>query len=80
MIWFALDHFLGRDPTGPFALGADFGGTLEFETFLADGNAIAACGRGGFNQIKELLLRIDDDGAGLVTGEGNVLRQILRIE
>ncbi len=76
----AFNHFLGRNPAWPFALCADSCCSLELKSDFTDRNAVTARSGRGFDEIKEILRRIDDDRASFVTGEGYGLRLIAWVD
>src|SRR5690606_30762268 len=64
----ASDHGGGRRPGRPFALHRDARRALPLEAFTADTDAVAHGAALGHDEIEELRLRIDDDGARLFPG------------
>ncbi len=75
-----LDHFLGWNPARPLPLRVDCSSALEFQSLLADSDAITASSRRRFNKVKETLLRVDHDSARLIAGKSHFLRPELRID
>ena len=73
----ALLHLLGRNPARPFLLVADRDLALELQAIAADRDAVAAGGRRQLDQIEEVRVGIDDDGAARIAAERHRLRLVL---
>src|SRR5215213_9860403 len=58
-----LDHFSWRIPIRPFLLVADRRDAGPAEALPADADAIADGAAAALDQVEEMILRIDDDGA-----------------
>ncbi|MNX83988.1 hypothetical protein D3C86_1157670 [compost metagenome] len=75
----AGDHFLRRGPARPLRFAGHLVGSGPFETGLADADAVTPGLAIGEHEIEEAVRRIDDDGAGLLSGViAHDLRQELR--
>src|SRR5262245_9050463 len=62
-------HILGGYPARPLLLVADPGSALKLKSFPANGDRIAARGRGRFDQIEAARAGIDDNRARTVARE-----------
>ena len=62
----ALNHLLGRIPVRPFLLVVDGRYPRPPKTLASDADAIAERPPATLDQIKEVILRIDNDRAGLL--------------
>ena len=62
----ALNHLLGRIPVRPLLLVVDGRYPRPPETLASDADAIAERPPATLDQIKEVILRIDNDRAGLL--------------
>ena len=60
----ALDHFSGRIPVWPLLLVADCRDAGPAEALPADADAIADGAAAALDRVEEVILSIDDDGAG----------------
>src|SRR5258707_328519 len=77
----ALDHLFRWIPVGPFLLVVDGGDARPVESAPTNADAIANGAPAPFDQVEEMRLRIDHDGAGLlVRGVINGTAEIGRID
>src|SRR5690606_405813 len=64
----ALDHFGWRGPYRPFSLHGDAGRAGPAKAFAPHADAVAHGLAILHDEVEELLLGIDNDGAGLLSG------------
>ncbi len=81
LLGLAGNHGLWRRPVGPFCLAGDLVLAGPFEARLADADAVTPRLAVLADQVKEAVVRIDDDRAGLLLAViGNLLGQEHRVK